>query len=108
MYFHYLGVFIMGLLIKADFKKKLDIKLYRFDPRNSKPEYHAEIFCEMFSKFPQFKAHVAAYIERNYCFVVNDEDHSDPKSLLNTLKLDEVSKLNEWILVRNKPGSVER
>ena len=108
MYFHYLGVFIMGLLIKADFKKKLDIKLYRFDPRNSKPDYHAEIFCEMFSKFPQFKAHVAAYIERNYCFVVNDEDHSDPKSLLNTLKLGEVSKLNEWILVRNKPGSVER
>ena len=46
----------MGLLIKADFKKKIDIKLYRFDPKNPKPEYHAEIFCEMFSQFPQFKA----------------------------------------------------
>ena len=108
MYFHYLGVFIMGLLIKADFKKKLNINIYRFHTINSKPEYHAEIYCEMFSKFPQFKAHVAAYIERNYCFVVNDEDHSDPKSLLNTLKLDAVSKLNARILVRNKPGNVER
>ncbi len=98
----------MGLLIKADFKKKLDIRLYRFDPKNLNPEYHAEIFCEMFSRFPQFKAHVAAYIERNYCFVVNDEDHSDPKSLLNTLKPDEVRKLNEWVLLRNKPGIVER
>ena len=24
------------------------------------------------------------------------------------ITLDEVSKLNEWILVRNKPGSVDR
>ena len=94
----------MGLLIKADFKKKLDIKLYRFDPKNPKPEYHAEIFCEMFSWFP----HVAAYIERNYCFVVNDEDHSDPKSLLHTLSPDEVRKLNEWVLLRNKPGTLSR
>ncbi len=98
----------MGLLIKADFKKKIDIKLYRFDPKNPKPEYHDEIFCEMFSQFPQFKAHVAAYIERNYCVVVNDEDHSDPKSLLNTLNPDEVSKLNEWVLLRNKPGTLAR
>ena len=82
----------MGLLIKADFKKKLDIELYRFDPKNPKPEYHAKIFCDMFSRFPQFKAHVAAYIERNYCIVVNDED----------------SKLNEWVLLRNKPGTVVR
>ena len=66
----------MGLLINADFKKKLDIKLYRFDPKKKDPKYHAEIFSEMFIQFPQFKAHVAAYIERNYCFVVNDEDHA--------------------------------
>ena len=94
----------MGLLIKADFKKKLNMKLYRFDPKISKPEYHAEIFCEMFSQFPQFKAHVAAYIERNYCFVVNDEDHADPNTLLNTLQPEEVRRLNEWILIRNQPG----
>ena len=98
----------MGILIKADFKKKLDMKLYRFDPKISKPEYHAEIFCEMFSQFPQFKAHVAAHIERNYCFVVNDEDHSDPKSLLTILSPGEVRKLNEWVLLRNKPGTVAR
>jgi hypothetical protein len=98
----------MGLLIKADFKKKLDIKLYRFDAKNTKPEYHAEIFCEMFSQFPQFKAHVAAFIERNYCFVVNDEDHSDPNTLLTTLKPEEVRRLNEWVLLRNKPGIVDR
>jgi hypothetical protein len=40
--------------------------------------------------------------------VVNDEDHSDPKSLLNTLNPDEVSKLNEWVLLRNKPGTLAR
>ena len=98
----------MGLLINADFKKKLDIKLYRFDPKKKDPKYHEEIFSEMFVQFPQFKAHVAAYIERNYCFVVNDEDHADPKSLLDTLKSDEVRKLNEWVLLRNKPGTVTR
>ena len=98
----------MGLLIKADFKKKLNMKLYRFDPKISKPEYHAEIFCEMFSQFPQFKAHVAAYIERNYCFVVNDEDHADPNTLLNTLQAEEVRRLNEWILIRNQPGRLAR
>jgi hypothetical protein len=96
----------MGLLIKADFKKKLDIEIYRYDPQNQKQEYHANIFCNMFSQFPQFKAHVAAYIERNYCFVVNDEDHADPKSLLTTLNIQEVKKLNEWILLRNKPGQL--
>ena len=31
----------MGLLINADFKKKLDIKLYRFDPNKKDPKYHA-------------------------------------------------------------------
>ena len=94
----------MGLLINADFKKKLDIKLYRYDPKKKDPKYHEEIFSKMFIQFPQFKAHVAAYIERNYCFVVNDEDHSDPCSLLPTLKSEEVRRLNEWILIRNQPG----
>lgn len=96
----------MGLLIKADFKKKLDIKLYRFDPKNPDPEYHAEIFSDMFIQFPQFKAHVAAYVERNYCFVVNDEDHADPRTLFTNLKPEEVRKLNEWILLRNQPGTL--
>lgn len=98
----------MGLLINADFKKKLDIKLYRYDPKKKDPKYHAEIFSEMFTQFPQFKEHVAAYIERNYCFVVNDEDHSDPNTLLATLKPEEVKKLNEWILLRNQPGTLCR
>ena len=98
----------MGLLINADFKKKLDIKLYRYDSQKKDPKYHAEIFSEMFIQFPQFKAHVAAYIERNYCFVVNDEDHADPRSLLPTLKPEEVKKLNEWILLRNQPGTLSR
>jgi hypothetical protein len=98
----------MGLLINADFKKKLDIKLYRFDPKKKDPKYCEEIFSEMFIQFPQFKAHVAAYIERNYCFVVNDEDHADPHSLLSTLKPEEVRRLNEWILIRNQPGRLAR
>ena len=98
----------MGLLINADFKKKLDIKLYRFDLKKKDPQYHAEIFSEMYIQLPQFKAHVAAYIERNYCFVVNDEDHADPRSLLPTLKPEEVKKLNEWILLRNQPGTLSR
>ena len=98
----------MGLLINADFKKKLDIKLYRYDAKKKDPNYHAEIFSEMFVQFPQFKEHVAAYIERNYCFVVNDEDHSDPAILLNTLKPEEVKRLNEWILIRNQPGRLAR
>ena len=96
----------MGLLINADFKKKLDIKLYRYDTNKKDPDYHAEIFSEMFVQFPQFKEHVAAYIERNYCFVVNDEDHSAPATLLNNLKPEEVKRLNEWILLRNQPGSL--
>ena len=96
----------MGLLINADFKKKLDIKLYRYDAKKKDPNYHAEIFSEMFVQFPQFKEHVAAYIARNYCFVVIDEDHSDPATLLNNLKPEEVKRLNEWILIRNQPGSL--
>ena len=69
---------------------------------------NAEIFSEMFVQFPQFKEHVAAFIERNYCFVVNDEDHSDPATLLETLRLEEVKRLNAWILTRNHPGRIAR
>ena len=98
----------MGLLINANFKKKLDIKLYRYDPKKKDPEYHAEIFSEMFIQLPQFKEHVAAYIERNYCFVVNDEDHADPNTLLTTLQPEEVLRLNEWILIRNKLGRLAK
>ena len=98
----------MGLLINADFKKKLDIKFYRYDPQRNDPKYHAEIFSEMFIQLPQFKEHVAAYIERNYCFVVNDEDHADPNTLLTTLQPEEVLRLNEWILIRNQPGRLAK
>jgi hypothetical protein len=98
----------MGLLINADFKKKLDIELYRYDPKKKDPKYHAAIFSDMFIQFPQFKEHVAAYIERNYCFVVNDEDHADPNTLLETLRPEEVARLNEWILIRNQPGKLAR
>ena len=98
----------MGLLINADFKKKLDIELYRYDPKKKDPRYRAAIFSGMFIHFPQIKEHVAAYIERNYCFVVNDEDHADPNTLLETLRPEEVIRLNEWILIRNQPGKLAR
>jgi len=92
----------MGIVLKADFKAKLDSKLQRFDPNNTDETYQNEIFVEMFTRFPQYKAHVAAYIERNYCTVVNDEDHADPRSLFSFLKPGEVLWLNEWILHRKK------
>ena len=96
----------MGLVLKADFRTKLNQKLSKFAPKNSNPGYHAEIFSELFLNFPQYKAHVAAYIERNYCFVVNDEDHAHPQSILHTLKPDEVRMLNQWIVNRNNKASV--
>lgn len=92
----------MGVIIKADFKTRLNSKLKKFDPQNSCPEYNREIFIDLFSGFPQFKAHVAMYVERNYCFVVNDEDHSRPESLLTILKPEEVRFLNEWIINKGK------
>jgi len=68
----------MGILIKGDFRTKLTSKLSKYRSKDKTPEYQKEIFSELFSKFPQFKAHVAAYIERNYCgVVINDEDHSN-------------------------------
>ena len=77
---------IMGTLIKADFRTKLPLKLSQYRLKDKTPEYQNEIFSELFSKFPQFKAHVAAYVERNYCgVVINDEDHSNPVTLIELL-----------------------
>jgi hypothetical protein len=96
----------MGVVIKVDFKAKINSKLSKFNPRNTRQEYHVEIFSEMFDRFPQFKAHAAAFVERHYCVVVNDEDHPSPESLISLLKPEEVRKLNEWILSRHNRASV--
>ena len=98
----------MGIVLKADFKTKLNSKLSRINPKNTHQEYHIDIFSELF-EFPQFKAHVAAYVERHYCVVVNDEDHPDSESLLEILKPSEVRMLNEWIVNRhNKPSVIKQ
>ena len=97
----------MGMLLKADFKTKLNSKLAKFDPKNPSQEYHRDIFTELFG-FPQFKAHVAAYVERNYCTVVNDEDHPDAAAVMAFLQHEEIRMLNEWIQNRyNKPSVVK-
>ena len=99
----------MGILIKGDFRTKLTPKLSKYRSKDKAPEYQKEIFSELFSKFPQFKAHVAAYVERNYCgVVVNDEDHSDPETLINMLKFDEIQTLNRWIVDRNGPRIMQQ
>ena len=99
----------MGTLLKTNFKTKLTGKLKNFNSKNPEKEYHAEVFKELFSGFPQFKAHVAAYVERNYCIVINDEDHGDPCSLFNFLSPDEIKMLNEWIVTRgNQTPPVQR
>tara|TARA_B100000953_G_C17815696_1_gene356814 strand:+ start:115 stop:411 length:297 start_codon:yes stop_codon:yes gene_type:complete len=94
----------MGIIIQANFQNKLSPKLSKYRPGNKDPEYQKEIFCELFSNFPQFKAHVAAYIERNYCgMVINDEDHSNPDILIDLITFDELLMLNRWIADRKKP-----
>ena len=94
----------MGTLIKADFRTKLTLKLSQYRSKDKSPEYQNEIFSELFSKFPQFKAHVAAYVERNYCgVVINDEDHSNPVTLIELLSPDELRMLNRWISDRSRP-----
>ena len=94
----------MGILIKADFQTKLTAKLSKYRPKDKNPEYQKEIFSELFSKFPQFKAHVAAYVERNYCgVVINDEDHSNPETLIDLISFDELLMLNRWIVDRKRP-----
>ena len=91
----------MGILIKANFRNKLASKLSKYSPKNKNVEYQKEIFSELFSKFPQFKAHAAAYIERNYCGVmINDEDHSSPDVLFDMLSFEEIHMLNKWIVGR--------
>jgi hypothetical protein len=92
----------MGSLLKVDFKVKLSPKLKSFNPKIEDQAYHEEIFIELFAGFPQFKDHVAAYVERHYCMVVNDEDHSDPRSLLKILNPEEVRMQNNWIVNRSK------
>ncbi|CCQ90910.1 hypothetical protein NITGR_490013 [Nitrospina gracilis 3/211] len=91
---------LMGDVVDAKFGTPLTPKLLKFDPANPDPEYHADIFSELFRNFPQYKAHVAAYVERNYCTVINDEDHPTPEHVLKFLKEDEVRWLNEWIQTR--------
>lgn len=93
----------VGVVIKADFNLKLSPKLQKFNPDNPDKDYHTEIFCELYPKFPQFKAHVAAFVERNYCTMINDEDHPTPHHVLAFLKPHEISWLNNWIVTRGKP-----
>jgi hypothetical protein len=94
----------MGILIKADFQSKLTSKLSKYRSKDKNPEYQKEISYELFSKFPQFKAHVAAYIERNYCgVVINDEEHSNPDTLIDLMSLDELLMPNRWIVGRRRP-----
>ena len=93
----------MGILIKGDFRTKLTSKLSKYRSKDKTPEYQKEIFSELFSKFPQFKAHVAAYVERNYCgVVINDEDHSNPDTLIDLISFDELLMLKRWIVNRKK------
>ena len=99
----------MGILIKVNFKSKLTSKFSRYRFKDKNPEYQNEIFSELFTEFPQFKAHVAAYVERNYCgMVINDEDHSNPSTLINMLNFDEILMFNKWIVDRNGPRVVQQ
>ena len=93
----------MGIVIKANFQNKLASKLSKYRPQDKTQAYQKEIFSELFYKFPQFKAHVAAYVERNYCgVVINDEDHSNPETLIDLISFDELLMLNRWIVDRKK------
>ena len=94
----------MGIIIQANFQNKLSLQLSKYRPSDKRPEYQKETFRELCSNLPQFKAHVAAYIERNYCgVVINDEDHSNPDILIDLITFDELLKLNSWIADRKKP-----
>jgi len=95
----------VGVLIRGNFKNKLTSKLSKYRPHDKTPEYQKEVFSELFSKYPQFKAHVATYVERNYCGVaINDEDHGSSDALFDMLTFDEIHMLNKWIV--NRRGSV--
>ena len=91
----------MGVMIKVNFQNKLTSKLSKYSPKNKNIAYQKEIFSELFSRFPQFKAHVAAYVERNYCgVIINDEDHASSDALFDMLTSDEIHMLNKWIVDR--------
>ena len=91
------------------FSNQATSKLSKYRSKDKTPEYQKEIFSELFSKFPQFKAHVAAYVERNYCgVVINDEDHSNTDTLIDLISFDELRMLNKWIADRNKPKTLQR
>ena len=94
----------MGTIIKGNFKNKLASSLSKYRPLDDSPEYQKEIFSELFVRYPQFKAHVAAYVERNYCGVmINDEDHGSPDVLFDMLTPEEINMLNKWIVNRRGP-----
>ena len=97
----------MGDLIQADFKAKLTRQLKRFNPNDTRKDYQAEIFKELYSGFPQFQAHVAAFVERHYCMALNDEDHSNAEAVLNLLSPEEIHLQNQWIVNRNGRPSIK-
>jgi hypothetical protein len=98
---------VMAIVIQAKFQNKLSSKLDKFEPGNADPEYNKAVFAELF-ELPQFKAHVAAYVDRNYCVVINDEDHPTPESVLAILTLKEIRKMNEWIVLKNRRAQLLR
>ena len=94
----------MGAIIKGNFQNKLTSNLSKYRPLDNAPGYQKEIFSELFVRYPQFKAHVAAYVERNYCGVmINDEDHGSPDVLFDMLTPEEINMLNKWIVNRRGP-----
>lgn len=97
----------MGDLIQADFRTKLIPRLKRFNPHDTREEYQAEIFKELYSGFPQFQAHVAAFVERHYCIILNDEEHHEPDTVLDILSPEEVWMQNQWIVNRNRGHSTQ-
>mgnify|MGYP001190873016 CR=1 FL=1 len=94
----------MGAIIKGNFQNKLTSNLSKYRPLDNAPGYQKEIFFELFIRYPQFKAHVAAHVERNYCGVmINDEDHGSPDVLFDMLTPEEINMLNKWIVNRRGP-----
>tara|TARA_B100000686_G_C16790842_1_gene978599 strand:+ start:1981 stop:2280 length:300 start_codon:yes stop_codon:yes gene_type:complete len=98
----------MGDLLKVNFRIKLNRRLKQFDPSNLNREYQEAIFKELYTGFPQFKEHVAAFIERRYCVALNDEDHWNPQAVVEFLTDEEVCQQNKWILGRNRISGVLR
>jgi len=38
--------------------------------------------------------------------VINDEEHSNPETLIDLINFDELRMLNKWIADRNKPKTL--